>query len=45
MTPILADVPEDILEGIRQNIPAGRIAEVEDVVGAYLFLASDVAGH
>ena len=45
MTPILADVPDDVLEGIRQNIPAGRIADVEDVVGAYLFLASDAAGH
>ena len=45
MTPILADVPEDMLEGIRQNIPAGRIAEVQDIVGAYLFLASDAAGH
>ena len=45
MTPILADVPDDILEGIRQNIPAGRIAEVDDIVGAYLFLASDAAGH
>ena len=45
MTPILADVPDDILEGIRQNIPAGRIADVEDIVGAYLFLASDAAGH
>lgn len=45
MTPILADVPEDMLDGIRQNIPAGRIAEVEDIVGAYLFLASDAAGH
>lgn len=45
MTPILADVPEDILDGIRQNIPAGRIADVEDIVGAYLFLASDAAGH
>ena len=36
---------DDILEGIRQNIPAGRIAEVEDIVGAYLFLASDAAQH
>ena len=45
MTPILEDVPADILDGIRQNIPAGRIAEVEDIVGAYLFLASDAAGH
>lgn len=45
MTPILADVPPDILEGIRQNIPAGRIAEVSDIVGAYVFLASDAASH
>lgn len=45
MTPILADVPEDILDGIRQNIPAGRIADVEDIVGAYLFLSSDAANH
>ena len=45
MTPILADVPDDVLEGIRQNIPAGRIADVEDIVGAYLFLASDAADH
>ena len=45
MTPILADVPEEMLEGIRLNIPAGRIAEVDDIVGAYLFLASDAAGH
>jgi 3-oxoacyl-[acyl-carrier protein] reductase len=45
MTPILEDVPADILEGIRQNIPAGRIAEVEDIVGAFLFLASDAAVH
>ena len=45
MTPILADVPDDILEAIRQNIPAGRIAEVEDIVGAYVFLASEAASH
>ena len=45
MTPILEDVPADILEGIRQNIPAGRVADVDDIVGAYLFLASDAAGH
>ena len=45
MTPILADVPGDILEAIRQNIPAGRIAEVEDIVGAYVFLASEAASH
>ena len=45
MTPILEDVPAEVLEGIRQKIPAGRIAEVDDIVGAYVFLASDAASH
>ena len=45
MTPILADVPDDVLDGIKANIPAGKIADVADIVGAYLFLASDAARH
>jgi 3-oxoacyl-[acyl-carrier protein] reductase len=45
MTPMLADVPEDVIAAIRANIPAGRLAEVDDIVGAYLFLASDAAAH
>ena len=45
MTPMLADVPDDVIEAIRANIPAGRLAEVEDIVGSYLFLASDAAQH
>lgn len=45
MTPILEDVPEDILESIRLGIPRGKLAEVYDVIGAYLFLASDGAAH
>ncbi len=44
-TPMLADVPAEVLEAIRQSIPKGRIAEVEDIVPAYLFLASDDARH
>jgi len=44
-TPMLADVPAEVLEAIRQSIPKGRIAEVEDVVPAYVFLASDEARH
>jgi 3-oxoacyl-[acyl-carrier protein] reductase len=44
-TPMLADVPAEVLEAIRQSIPKGRIAEVEDIVPAYLFLASDEARH
>jgi 3-oxoacyl-[acyl-carrier protein] reductase len=45
LTPILDDVPEDILDGIRQAIPRGKLAEVDDIVGAYIFLASDDAAH
>ncbi len=45
MTPMLADVPEDVISAIKSNIPAGRLAEVDDIVGAYLFLASDAATH
>ena len=45
MTPILEDVPTEVLEAIKSNIPAGKIADVDDIVGAYLFLASDAARH
>lgn len=45
LTPILEDVPEDILDGIRKAIPRGKLAEVDDIVGTYLFLASDDAAH
>ena len=45
LTPILGDVPADILEAIRLGIPRGKLAEVDDILGAYLFLASDGAAH
>jgi 3-oxoacyl-[acyl-carrier protein] reductase len=44
-TPILKAVPEAHLEQIRQTIPKKRIAEVADIVPAYVFLASDEAHH
>jgi 3-oxoacyl-[acyl-carrier protein] reductase len=44
-TPILDGVSDELLEAIRQTIPKGRIAEVEDIVPSYLFLASDGARH
>lgn len=44
-TPILADVPPDLLEQIRLGIPVGRLAEVEDIVPTYVFLASEQARH
>lgn len=45
LTPILDDVPADILEAIRLGIPKGRLADVEDIVPSYVFLASDNARH
>ena len=44
-TPILAGVPEDHLDAIRANIPKGRIAEVSEIVPAFVYLASDDAHH
>jgi 3-oxoacyl-[acyl-carrier protein] reductase len=44
-TPILKDIEKDQLEAIRQSIPKGRIAEVSDIVPAYVFLASDESCH
>lgn len=44
-TPILENVPDDLLEAIRQSIPKGRIAEVDDIVPTYVFLASDESRH
>ena len=44
-TAMLEDVPEDILEGIRQSIPLGKLAEIDDIVPSYVFLASDGAKH
>ena len=44
-TPILADVPDELVEEVRLGIPKQRIAEVEDIVPAYVFLASDENRH
>ncbi len=44
-TPILAGVPDDLLETIRQSIPKKRLAEISDIVPTYIFLASDESSH
>jgi 3-oxoacyl-[acyl-carrier protein] reductase len=44
-TPILDDVPADVLEEIRKAIPLGRIAEVDDIAPSFVFLAGDAARH
>lgn len=45
MTPMLEDVPGGVLEEIRRQIPKGKLAEVDDIVGTYIFLASEQASH
>ena len=45
LTPILEAVPSETLEAIRAGIPLGRLAEVEDIVSSYVFLASDGGRH
>lgn len=44
-TPILKDLSGEMLETIRLAIPKGRLAEVEDIAPAYVFLASEEARH
>jgi 3-oxoacyl-[acyl-carrier protein] reductase len=44
-TPMLGDVPDDLLEQIRRAIPLGRLAEVDDVVPSYVFLAGEEGRH
>jgi len=44
-TPILEAVPLAVLEAVRAAIPTGRIATVEDIAPAYVFLASSDGDH
>jgi NAD(P)-dependent dehydrogenase (short-subunit alcohol dehydrogenase family) len=41
MTRMLAGVPDPIREKIVAQIPAGRIAQPEEIAGVHVFLASD----
>jgi 3-oxoacyl-[acyl-carrier protein] reductase len=42
-TPLLADLAEETMANIRKSIPNGRVAEIDDIVPSYVFLASDEA--
>jgi 3-oxoacyl-[acyl-carrier protein] reductase len=44
-TPILDSVSPDILDAVRAAIPTGRLAEVDDIVPTYVFLASEESRH
>lgn len=43
MTPMMAKVPEKVIQMMREKTPLGRIAEPRDIAYAYLFLSSDEA--
>lgn len=44
-TDMVANLPEQVREGIKKTIPLGRIGEPEDVANAFLYLASDKASY
>jgi 3-oxoacyl-[acyl-carrier protein] reductase len=44
-TPLLRNLSEEAIEAIRANIPKKRLATVDDIVPAYVFLASDESRH
>lgn len=44
-TPLLGRISEQAIEAIRAAIPKGRLATVDDIVSAYVFLASDESRH
>lgn len=44
-TPILDKVPAELIDVIRDSIPKKRLAEVDDIVPTYVFLASDESRH
>ena len=44
-TPILATIPDKVLEHMRAQIPLGRMARPEEIANVYAFLASDEASY
>ena len=44
-TSMIESVPEKVLEMLKDKCPLKRLGTPEDVAGAYLFLASDLAGY
>ncbi|MDQ0148664.1 SDR family NAD(P)-dependent oxidoreductase [Eubacterium multiforme] len=44
-TDMVKELDKELVDGLIQNIPVGRIGEAEDIANAFLFLASDMASY
>lgn len=44
-TRLVEGLDKDLMDSLRASIPKGRLATVDDIVAAYVFLASDEARH
>ena len=44
-TPILATMPQKVIEQMREDVPLRRLGQPEEIASAYAFLASDEASY
>jgi 3-oxoacyl-[acyl-carrier protein] reductase len=44
-TPILATMPDKVLQRMREQVPLGRLAKASEIANVYAFLASDEASY
>ncbi len=44
-TPILATIPDKVLQHMRDQVPLGRLGRPEEIANTYAFLASDEASY
>jgi 3-oxoacyl-[acyl-carrier protein] reductase len=44
-TPILASVPDKVLQHMREQVPLHRLGRADEIANVYAFLASDEASY